>query len=161
MGLWRSAAEPQMGDPSTGRSRDAAPLILRQFDRSTLTELRHSVVSCLTAAGLAGESLDDFVLAINELMTNAVRHGGGSGLLRLWDAGDRLVCEISDAGSGISGQRVGVRDRPSPHVAGGWGLWLARQLTGTMAVTTGHDGTLVRITAPRGDMTRPGATFAC
>ncbi|GAA3769622.1 hypothetical protein GCM10022379_41680 [Micromonospora maritima] len=122
-------------------------LIAEAFDQAQVTELRHSVTSCAHATGLAGQRLDDFVLAVNELITNAVRHGGGQGRLRLWRQGGDLVCEVADHGQGISERRLHDRNRPAPDTAGGWGLWLARELSDTMEVETGHAGTVVRITA--------------
>jgi anti-sigma regulatory factor (Ser/Thr protein kinase) len=122
-------------------------LIAEAFDQAQVTELRHSVASCAHASGLSGQRLDDFVLAVNELITNAVRHGGGQGWLRLWHQSGDLVCEVADHGHGISIQRLGDRSRPAPDTAGGWGLWLARELSDTMAVETGVQGTTVRITA--------------
>ncbi|WBB66599.1 ATP-binding protein [Micromonospora sp. WMMD812] len=120
-------------------------LITEAFDQAQVTELRHSVTSCAHAAGLRGQRLDDFVLAVNELITNAVRHGGGRGSLRLWRRDERLVCEVADHGHGISAQRLGDRSRPEPDTAGGWGLWLARQLSDSMEVASGEAGTVVRI----------------
>ncbi|MFI7070369.1 ATP-binding protein [Micromonospora sediminicola] len=125
-------------------------LIAEAFDQTQVTELRHSVTSCAHATGLAGQRLDDFVLAVNELITNAVRHGGGQGRLRLWRRGGDLVCEVADHGQGISERRLRDRDRPAPDTAGGWGLWLARELSDSMEVETGDAGTVVRITAALG-----------
>ncbi|MEU1847609.1 ATP-binding protein [Micromonospora sediminicola] len=125
-------------------------LIAEAFDQAQVTELRHSVTSCAHATGLAGQRLDDFVLAVNELITNAVRHGGGQGRLRLWRRGGDLVCEVADHGQGISERRLRDRDRPAPDTAGGWGLWLARELSDSMEVETGDAGTVVRITAALG-----------
>ncbi|KXK62969.1 ATPase [Micromonospora rosaria] len=122
-------------------------LIAEAFDEGRVTELRHSVASCASAAGLRGQALDDFVLAVNELITNAVRHGGGQGWLRLWPNGAHLFCEVADHGHGISEQRLDDRSRPAPETAGGWGLWLARELSDTMEVETGESGTVVRISA--------------
>ncbi|OKI69090.1 ATP-binding protein [Micromonospora sp. CB01531] len=122
-------------------------LIAEVFDQARVTQLRHSVTSCAHASGLSGQRLDDFVLAVNELITNAVRHGGGQGRLRLWCQDGELVCEVADHGHGISSQRLSDRNRPAPDTAGGWGLWLARELSDTMAVETGEAGTVVRITA--------------
>ncbi|WFE42198.1 ATP-binding protein [Micromonospora sp. WMMD998] len=133
--------------PRTVVSIDTSLLIAETFDQAQVTELRHSVTSCAHAVGLAGQRLDDFVLAINELITNAVRHGGGQGRLRLWRRNDELVCEVADHGPGISERRLRDRDRPAPETAGGWGLWLARELSDTMEVETGDAGTVVRITA--------------
>ncbi|WP_262284851.1 ATP-binding protein [Micromonospora sp. MA102] len=122
-------------------------LIAEAFDQAEVTALRHSVTSCSHAAGLTGQRLDDFVLAVNELITNAVRHGGGQGRLRLWRRPGELICEVADHGQGISVRRLSERARPAPDTAGGWGLWLARELSDTMAVETGEAGTIVRITA--------------
>jgi anti-sigma regulatory factor (Ser/Thr protein kinase) len=122
-------------------------LIAEAFDRTQVTELRHAVTSCSHAAGLTGQRLDDFVLAVNELITNAVRHGGGQGRLRLWRSPGELICEVADHGQGISARQLSERARPAPDTAGGWGLWLARELSDTMAVETGEAGTIVRITA--------------
>ena len=80
------------------------------FDHSRVTALRHSVMACAGAAGLSGDRLEDFVAAVNELMTNAVRHGGGSGLVTLWRADGAVFCEVSDRGAG----RTRVRARPAP-----------------------------------------------
>ncbi|MEU8184406.1 ATP-binding protein [Micromonospora sp. NPDC049044] len=138
-------AEPHA--PRTVVPIEPAVLIAEAFDQAQVTDIRHSVTSCAHACGLGGQRLDDFVLAINELITNAVRHGGGRGWLRLWCESDLLVCEVADHGTGISPQRLGDRSRPAPDTAGGWGLWLARELTDAMEVVTSSGGTLVRITA--------------
>ncbi|WP_089155084.1 ATP-binding protein [Micromonospora sp. NBS 11-29] len=140
-------ADAEVPAPRTVVPIEPSLLIAAAFDQAQVTELRHSVTSCATATGLAGQRLDDFVLAVNELITNAVRHGGGRGRLRLWRRGDALVCEVADHGHGISEGRLRDRDRPAPDTAGGWGLWLARELSDSMEVETGDAGTVVRITA--------------
>jgi serine/threonine-protein kinase RsbW len=131
----------------------ASPLLAERFDRHRVTGLRHALASCVERAGLAGQRLDDFVLAVNELITNAVRHGGGVGELTLWRTSDMVLCEVSDGGGGIGRERVANHNRPLPDTAGGWGLWLAEQLSDTMQVRTGPSGTTVRVGAmlrPRG-----------
>ena len=95
--------------------RIGTDVLLREtFDHSTITALRHAVASRAATAGLAGERLDDFVVAVNELLTNAVRHGGGQGRLALWRADDAVVCEVSDAGPGLP-----VPAERRPDAAGG------------------------------------------
>jgi anti-sigma regulatory factor (Ser/Thr protein kinase) len=126
---------------------DVASLLTDRFDHARVTDLRHVFASCAEAAGLTGQRLDDFVLAVNELITNAVRHGGGTGELRLWRSADALVCEVSDDGLGIGADHLANHDRPAPDTAGGWGLWLADQLSDEMVVMTGPTGTIVRISA--------------
>jgi serine/threonine-protein kinase RsbW len=139
--------------PHTVIPVDATPLLADGFDRGRVTGLRHSFADCAKRAGLAGQRLDDFVLAVNELITNAVRHGGGTGELSLWSVDGMLVCEVCDVGTGIRADRLGNRDRPTPDTAGGWGLWLADQLSDEMVVMTGPAGTTVRIsTSLAGDL---------
>lgn len=111
-----------------------------------MTALRHTITSAAAAAGLSGERLDDFVVAVNELLTNAVRHGGGRGRVQLWREADAVVCEVRDSGPGLPAERLDHRDRPAPDQPGGWGLWLAGRLTDSFETTTG-DGTTVRISS--------------
>jgi len=111
-----------------------------------VTALRHAVASRAAGAGLAGERLDDFVVAVNELLTNAVRHGGGTGRVSLWREADAVVCEVADRGKGLPGPPDAPR-RPDPDEPGGWGLWLAGRLTDVMEVETGQGGTTVRVSA--------------
>ncbi|MFU8854336.1 ATP-binding protein [Micromonospora sp. SL1-18] len=86
---------------------------------------------------MPGDDGDDFVLAVHELVTNAVRHGGGSGHLDLRQVDDVLVCEVTDHGAGTDALPV---DLPPAHVPGGRGLWLAHQLTGALMLTRRPDG---------------------
>ncbi|MBM7814194.1 ATP-binding protein [Saccharothrix algeriensis] len=64
---------------------------------------------------------DDVVLAVSELVANAVRHAGGPAVLRLAGGADRVRVEVAD-GSPV---RPGVRPA---GVTGGWGLPLVDRL---------------------------------
>lgn len=132
--------------PRTAMPLEPSLLVAETFDQTQVTQLRHAATACAYGAGLRGQRLDDFVLAVNELTTNAVRHGGGRGVLRMWRQAGSLVCEVSDHGGGIGARLLGARGRPAPDTAGGWGLWLARELSDTMEVESDGAGTVVRIT---------------
>ncbi|MBE1487146.1 ATP-binding protein [Plantactinospora soyae] len=136
--------------PATVVPNGIPPLLAESFDHGQVTEVRHTVASRAESSGLTGTRLDDFVLAVNELITNAVRHGGGRGWLRLWSTRGTLYCMVSDTGAGIDVDRLDDRRRPAPEIAGGWGLWLARELSDEMLVRSGPDGTTVRISASLG-----------
>jgi serine/threonine-protein kinase RsbW len=82
-------------------------------------------------------------VAVNELLTNAVRHGGGAGHVTLWRSGAAVVCEVSDHGAGL--HRPDRLARPAPDTPGGWGLWLAGELTDELEIKSGEAGTAVRI----------------
>jgi serine/threonine-protein kinase RsbW len=122
-------------------------LLTETFDRSSISALRHAVASCAGSTGLSGDRLDDFVVAVNELLTNAVRHGGGTGRVSLWRADDAVVCEVSDSGRGLPDSAPDRPTRPASDQPGGWGLWLADELTDSFELTTGAGGTTVRVSS--------------
>ena len=68
------------------------------FENGPLDALRHFVAARAAAAGLGQARVVDLVLAVNEVASNSIAHGGGRGLLRVWQADDRIVCEVRDRG---------------------------------------------------------------
>jgi anti-sigma regulatory factor (Ser/Thr protein kinase) len=96
---------------------------------------------------LPPERLDLFLVAVNEIMANAVRHGGGHGRVRLWHGGD-LVCRVDDQGPGfLASSYLNQITTPASSHAGGRGLWLARHTCDSLAVDSGPSGTTVYISA--------------
>ena len=120
-------------------------LLSEGFDHSRVTVLRHAVASSASGAGLSGDRLEDFVVAVNELLTNAVRHGGGAGHVSLWRTRGAVVCEVTDSGRGMPSSRRRPPRRPANDQPGGRGLWLAGELTDAIEVDTGTGGTAVRV----------------
>jgi anti-sigma regulatory factor (Ser/Thr protein kinase) len=117
-------------------------------DVADFIALRRSVSAVLTTVGASGDLLDDFLLAIDEMTSNALRHGGAPVGLRLWISDDRLVCTISDAGPGFDDPFAGYGPAHGDDLSrGGMGLWLARQLCDHVDITHDADGVRVRLTA--------------
>jgi serine/threonine-protein kinase RsbW len=133
-----------MPDESPLASRPPA-LLSALFDRNLIANVRHAVTRRSARAGLAGQRLDDFVLAVNEMMTNVVRHAGGSGALTLWCQDEALHCEVRDDGPGIPHEQLRRRLAPAALALGGRGLWLARTLCDSVTIVTGPRGTTVRL----------------
>ena len=98
--------------------------------------------------GLGRERTTDLMLAITELATNSLRHGGGAGVLRAWYEGGTLVCEVADAGR-VREPLVG-RVRAPVDQPYGRGLWLVNHLCDLVQLRSSSGGTVVRVrlTAP-------------
>ena len=114
------------------------------FDEDGLFALRSAVAAHAADLG-AGAILDDAVLVAHELSSNAVRHGGGTGRLRLWRTAASLVVQVSDTGPGLPDPAQAGLKRPSPSVPGGRGLWIVRHL-GELHVDQTADGTTITTT---------------
>jgi anti-sigma regulatory factor (Ser/Thr protein kinase) len=113
------------------------------FGAATLDHARHFVAGQGRLAGLSEARTYDLVLAVNEVATNSVRHGGGDGRLRTWVDGDHLIAEVRDHGH-IDLPLIG-RERPIAGQVGGHGMWLANQLCELVQVRSFPDGSVVRL----------------
>jgi anti-sigma regulatory factor (Ser/Thr protein kinase) len=127
-------------EPLPPPSEEAAKLA---FDADTLSALRRLVADATAHAGLAEQRAHDFVLAVNEIAANSIRHGGGQGMLRMWQDDGVLLADVQDAGR-ISKPLAG-RERPDDGQSHGYGLWLANQLCDLVQVRTFPTGNLVRL----------------
>ncbi len=116
---------------------------VRSFELGDLSDLRSFVLNRSVALGLSVTNARDLVLALNEIATNSLRHGGGRGELRVWAEDGYVLCEIGDAGH-IDRPLIG-RERPVPGQASGLGVWLANQLCDLVQIRTFRDGSVVRI----------------
>jgi anti-sigma regulatory factor (Ser/Thr protein kinase) len=117
------------------------------FELDTLGIVRRVAAIEAAEVGIGPTRTEDFLVAVHELASNSIRHGGGDGLLRVWSEGDAVVCEVRDGGH-IADPLVG-RVAPSAERVGGWGLWLANQLCDLVQVRTGAEGTTVRVRLAR------------
>jgi anti-sigma regulatory factor (Ser/Thr protein kinase) len=110
--------------------------------------LRHAVAAELAAVrGRRRDLVDDFLLAVDETVSNAVRHGRPPVGLRLWTSADRVVCTVTDGGSGIDDPFAGYGPAHGDDLSrGGMGVWLARQLCDHVDVWRSDAGAVVRLT---------------
>jgi anti-sigma regulatory factor (Ser/Thr protein kinase) len=112
-----------------------------------------------TAAGLGADGrAEDLLLAVSEIATNSILHGGGGGVVRLWSERAALVCEIEDAGR-IGDPLIGRR-RPDATRSSGFGLWLANQICDLVQVRSSDAGTVIRLRVALGRPARDESTTA-
>jgi anti-sigma regulatory factor (Ser/Thr protein kinase) len=134
-------AVPQFIAPLPEPPADAG---IHEISRDTLADVRHLMAAECERAGLSRRRTHDLVLAVHEIATNSVRHGGGRGVLRVWFEGGSLICDVRDSGR-IARQPLVGRVRPALDQSGGWGLWLANQLCDLVQLRELPHGSVVRL----------------
>jgi anti-sigma regulatory factor (Ser/Thr protein kinase) len=119
-----------------------ATLLATPFGRDDVMMLRRTVGELAAKAGLDESTQQDLVLAVDELLTNAVLHGGGAGRLELWQARERIWFRVVDWGPGMTSPMPA--SAPPTHTVSGRGLWIAQQLTERLEISTSPGGTTVQ-----------------
>jgi anti-sigma regulatory factor (Ser/Thr protein kinase) len=122
------------------------PLLDLTFGATDSPTLRLRLEACVRLAGLAEPHRSEFLLAVHEVVGNAIQHGGGKGHLQLHRHKGFLRCRIVDAGPGFGEQAAGPPRQPRVDAEAGRGLWLAHQLTDTVAISTSPEGSVVTMT---------------
>ncbi|KUL54239.1 sensor histidine kinase [Streptomyces sp. NRRL S-1521] len=120
------------------------------FTRGDSVAARLAVAEYARRCGMAEDRARDMIAAVHEAVVNAVRFGGGRGVLRVFNDSDWVVCEVADAGGG--GAAPAVRDTgflgrvpPDPHAPKGHGLWVVRQLCDLVTEDFGAGGSVLRL----------------
>jgi anti-sigma regulatory factor (Ser/Thr protein kinase) len=108
----------------------------------SLAWTRRQVLVRARLAGLPPERSYDLVMAVNELVTNAITHGGGNGVLSIWQEEGHLVCDVHDRGR--RDDRTGRRT-PSLTWHYGRGLWLVHSLCDLVQLRSSQSGTTARV----------------
>jgi anti-sigma regulatory factor (Ser/Thr protein kinase) len=113
------------------------------FGSGSLAGLRELVSRHAAAAGLDRARTANLVLAVDEVASNSLRHGGGPGTLRIWRDAGSLVCEVRDAGR-LEDPMAG-RERPAAEGDRGRGLWMVNQLCDLVQLRSFPEGAAVRV----------------
>ncbi|HEX8345207.1 MAG TPA: ATP-binding protein [Actinoplanes sp.] len=118
-----------------------------EFGGGHLGGMRSALARVAADHRLTDRAQFNFILVVNELTTNAIRHGGGRGCVRLWRQDDDLWCEVVDDGPGIDDVALRRMREPGPG-ARGHGLWLTRHICADVHIDTGPAGTRIRLRYP-------------
>ena len=137
--------------PMAAEPLESSPPRLAAPDVADFIGLRHAVAAVLAGVDAPRDLIDDFLLAVDEMTSNAVRHGRPPVSLRLWTAPDRIVCVIGDGGPGWDDPFAGYGPAHGDDLSrGGMGLWLARQLCDHVDIAHDDSGVRVRLTTRLG-----------
>jgi anti-sigma regulatory factor (Ser/Thr protein kinase) len=129
--------EPQSGytSPPPG-----APVKELRFRLPDLPQVRQFAEDEARDAGMPEDVIGDFVIAVNEVATNAVTHGADRAAMRTWTVSGDLIVEVHDEGAWKPG--------PRPGAVGGMGLWVARLVSSDLTVRVGNGGSTVIMRFP-------------
>jgi serine/threonine-protein kinase RsbW len=111
-----------------------------RFGIDDLRLVRRVTARWAALAAMPQDRADDFVIAVNEIATNAVRHGSPTARLRLRVTGRNMAeAVVRDDGR----WQPGLKSAP-PHAGrGGMGLPLAQRLCDAVEIRVGDQGTTV------------------
>jgi serine/threonine-protein kinase RsbW len=128
------------GPRPDGQSRPVVAPFGMRFGLDDLRRVRRETARWSRRAAMPPERAADFVIAVNEVATNAVRHGSPDAWLVLRiTPGHVAEAEIRDSGSWPADRRASRAD--AEH--GGMGLPLVRKVCDAVEIRTGRDGTAV------------------
>ncbi|GAA2506894.1 anti-sigma factor RsbA family regulatory protein [Winogradskya humida] len=159
-GIWLDSAEyqppenllaelPEPPWPVAGEPALTMPIV------DSVAELRSEIRDRAGAESwLPPDRVESLMLALSELATNGIRHGGMHRELRIWVTPEAVIGEVTDDGAAPLAPLAGYLP-PAPGVAGGMGLWLVHQLCDSMAIHR-SDG----ITRARFALRRSGVSAA-
>lgn len=111
-------------------------------DSGDLAAARRFVQAEAAQAGLSAEATGYLVVAVGELVTNAVIHGLPPRRLWVYADASTLICRIHDGGPGLA-DPLAAYLVPERNALRGNGLWLARQMCDYLDVATSPDGTQI------------------
>ncbi len=118
-----------LSDPLAGvPDPPSGPPVVTATVRSAqdLRRVRHLVNdSATSASAVPRDTIDGFVIALNEVLANALTHGALPVELAVWVGTSRLCGRVTDAGPGIADTLSGYH---YAEAIGPTGLWVARQL---------------------------------
>ena len=130
---------PEHEAPATG------PLE-RRFDADVqhVGAVRRDVGTWLAAQGIDPATTTDIVLAVAELVTNAVEAARTAVELRAWAVPEGIVVEVTDDGPGFEGAPRRPLRQLDPLAERGRGLFLVHALVDDCTIESGPNGSIVR-----------------
>lgn len=114
-----------------------------EFGLDDLHDVRSLVAARAAAGGLSPRRASDLAAAASELAANSILHGGGLGLVTVWDERGAVLVEVADAGT-IVDPTVGLV-RPDPAAENGRGLYIAGRLCDRVSIDSNRSGTRIRL----------------
>jgi serine phosphatase RsbU (regulator of sigma subunit)/anti-sigma regulatory factor (Ser/Thr protein kinase) len=144
--LWATRPRPEISDTAVWHGE---PTTLAEL-RAMRMALRELLRSRGRPPGAGDDDVDRLLLAVEELVSNALRHGRGPVRATVTTTGSGWLLEVSDA----AGDEPPVPAVGRDAALGGLGLYLVAQMSGAHGWTEGEDGR--KVVWARVDVEGPG-----
>ncbi|NGO09456.1 sensor histidine kinase [Streptomyces sp. HC44] len=117
------------------------------FVRGRSVAVRRALAMYARGLGLSEQRTYDLVTAVHEAVINAVRYGGGRGIVRLRGDAHYVICEVADEGVNTAAASAPFPGHlpPDLRAAGGHGMWVVRQLSDLVTEDLRPGGSVVRM----------------
>jgi anti-sigma regulatory factor (Ser/Thr protein kinase) len=135
-----ASSDPPAGARGRPIGSPAEAIVDQVFTEDGLYSMRAAVAAHASAWGAGPDLVERLLIVASELASNAVRHGGGTGRLRLWRERGGIHVQVSDGGPGMADAAAGTSP-PDPQAISGRGLWICRRIVPDLRILTGPDGT--------------------
>jgi anti-sigma regulatory factor (Ser/Thr protein kinase) len=128
-------------------AHDGVPTPMTVTRPEDLAELRRNAQILADVGCLDSTRAANLTVAVTEIASNALLHGGGSAVVRFHVSATAVTIDIVDHGPGLAAHDLGRR--PEPGALGGRGLWLARELCDDIGIDAAPEGTSVHLSMHR------------
>lgn len=108
-----------------------------------LAPARRLMADVAGRAGLDHDRIERLAVALSEIATNAIVHGGGRAQVSILAGRASVIVDVQDHGPGVLAEAALAAAHPAQ--LNGRGLRLARQLCDDLQVRSSAGGTLVRL----------------
>ncbi|MGZ4493529.1 MAG: anti-sigma factor RsbA family regulatory protein [Nocardioides sp.] len=129
-------ADPLAQVPGPPGSPPSLAITIHRLDQ--LARARHQVRTTARASSAVPQrSIDELLVAVNEVVANGLVHGAPPVQLSLWVDVTTLTCRVVDSGMSALDPVTGYRH---PEDWGPMGLWAARQLVDELFISSPAEG---------------------
>lgn len=115
------------------------------FNIHTLPAVRHHLEAYAIASGMVDDAVFALVMSVTEACSNALEHGGGRGVVRMWRCNNEVVCDVVSFGEAIEQPLAQGFIAPNVVQERGRGIYLMRQLCDWVDIFTPGKGAVVRL----------------
>jgi anti-sigma regulatory factor (Ser/Thr protein kinase) len=105
--------------------------------------MRRTVADLAGAALLPATRVKQLIVAVNELASNSIEHGGGSAVASIWTEPGVFVCQLDDSGT-FTNPMAGWTPPPKGSNRGR-GLLIVHELSDLVRIHQRPDGTSIRL----------------